>query len=254
MLAVFALTRRTLHRGELGRCVSLATHLIDLAERYGDPTAARLWRVGRLLTLAYTGLRDEAAAELSRLRARRRHEPSPSLRAWTLYGCGEVLSEQVPDQASRSSRQAVDLAQAIGNTMVLGVASVTIGSIGGRFGSLTEALGVCDQVIALWHERAAGRLWTMIRNLVELLARAGAAEHAVVLHAAATRPERTSGLGEQDARRADLRRTPRDDGTAAFDEASLRGVAMDDEQAVLFRERDPRRWRSPLQPRPADAR
>ncbi len=259
VLAVFALTRRTLHRGELGRCLSLATHLIDLAERYGDPTAARLWRVGRLVTLAYAGRRDEAAAELTTLRARLRHEPSPSLRAWTLYGCGEVLSEQSPDQALRSLREAVDLAQAIGNTMVLGVASVTIGSIGGRFGSLTEALGVCDQVIALWHERGGWvHLWTMIRNLVELLARAEAAEHAVVLHAAATAADSAPPVfGEQDARLADLMRKLRATmGPAAFDEASLRGVAMTDEQAVLFA-------RSAIaqavaitrpQPRPADAR
>ena len=237
VLAVLALTRTRLHRGELDRCMSLAAELIDLAERYGDPTAAGLWRVGRLVTLAYAGRRDEAAAELAALRARIRREPSPSLRAWTLYGCGEVLSEQSPDEALRSLREAVELARAVGNTMVLGVASVTIGSIGGRFGDLTEALGVCDQVIALWHERGGWvHLWTMIRNLVELLARAGAAEQAVVLHAAAAASSSAPPVfGEQAARLADLmRKLGKAIGPAAFDEASWRGAAMTDEQAVAF--------------------
>ena len=237
VLAVFALTRTRLHRGELDRCMSLAAELIDLAERYGDPTAARLWRVGRLVTLAYAGHRDEAATELAALRRQIRREPSPSLRAWTLYGCGEVLSEHSPGEALRSLREAVELARAAGNTMVLGVASVTIGSIGGRFGDLTEALGVCDQVIALWHERGGWvHLWTMIRNLVELLARAGAAEQAVLLHAAAAASSSAPPVfGEQATRLADLmRKMGTAIGPAAFDEASWRGAAMTDEQAVAF--------------------
>ncbi len=237
VLAVFALTRRSLHRGELDRCMSLAAELIDLAERYGDPAAAHLWRVGRLVTLAYAGRRDEAAAEMATLRRQIRHEPSPSLRAWTLYGCGEVLSEQSPDQALHALREAVELARAVGNTMVLGVASVTIGSIGGRFGDLTEALDVCDQVIALWHERGGWvHLWTMIRNLVELLARAEAAEQAVALHAAAAASSSAPPVfGEQAARLADLtRKLGTSIGSAAFDEASQRGAALTDEQAVAF--------------------
>ena len=236
VLAMFALARISLHRGELDRCMSLATELIDLAERCGDPTAAGMWRVGRLVALAYAGRRDEAIAELAVLRTRLGNEPSPSLRAWTLYGYGEVLSEQSPDEALRMLRQAVELAQEVGNTMVLGVASVTIGSIGGRFGDLTEALAVCDQVIVLWHERGGWvHLWTMIRNLVELLARAGAAEQAVVLHAAAISSSAPPVYGEQAARLTDLMKSLGAVlGPSAFDGASWQGAAMADEQAVAF--------------------
>ena len=127
VLGLHALTRTTLHHGDLDRCARLSERLIRLADEYEDPTAAAMWRTGRVLTTAYAGRREEAAAQIAALRHEARTEACPSLRAWTLYGYGEVLSELRPDEALRALREAIDLATAVGNTMILGVASVTIG-------------------------------------------------------------------------------------------------------------------------------
>jgi len=63
---------------------------------------------------------------MAALRTEVRREPCPSLRAWMLYGHGETLSEQHAVEALRSPREATDLATSVGNTMVLGVASLTL--------------------------------------------------------------------------------------------------------------------------------
>jgi len=79
-------------------------------------------------------------------------------------------------------------------------------------------------------------LWTLIRNLVELLARAGRARDAVSLHgAAAVSSTASPAFGEQGARLADLmKQLEREIGSHAFVEAIQRGESMTDEEAVEF--------------------
>lgn len=148
-----------------------------------------------------------------------------------------MLSELDPDEALRALREAIDLAAAIGNTMILGVASTTVGSIAGRSGDVRAALEGFRQMLTLWHERGGWvHLWTMIRNLVELLARADRRVDAVVLHGATTTSDTSApSYGEQEARLTALTDQLRSElGVSAYDDANRRGRAMTDEQAVEF--------------------
>lgn len=237
VLGLFALVRTALHHGDLDRCARLSERLIRLADEYGEPTAATMWRIGRALTTAYAGRRAEAAAQMVALRREAGTEPCPSLRAWALYGYGEVLSELDPDEALHAIRDAIDLARTIGNTMILGVASTTAGSIAGRSGDIKAALEGSRQMLTLWHQRGGWvHLWTMIRNLVELLARADRPVDAVVLHGAATTSDTSApSYGEQEARITSLIERLRGQlGASAYDDATRRGRAMTDEEAVAF--------------------
>lgn len=237
VLALLARSRTALHRGHLDDAVRLGHELVELDERVGDGVSAQMWRVGQLLARSYAGERQDVVPEITALLDAARDDPYPSIRAWTLYGHGEVLSESDPEQALQSLREAIRLARSVGDRMVLGIASVTVASIAGRFGDPSEGFRTIEEVLALWHDRGAWtHLWTAVRNLVELLGRTDRLAAAVTLERATAASSTAPPVyGEQEARLHDVIEQARSDLPAdEFDEARRRGAAMTDEDAVAF--------------------
>ena len=233
MWALFTRSRVALHRGDIQQARTFAA---EVQERFPGTVAALYWRGASAAAATYGG---DAARVLDEIRAMirlARERGMPSLIAMGLYGYGEALAARDPAQAMESLRESLEYAARVDARFIWGVASVSLCSLAGRFGDPMEALDPFEDVIGHWHERRAwGFQWTTLRNLMELLARLGAFEDLLVLHAASAVSERAGpSYGEQGERLAAAVSEARAALGPEARSAEERGAMMTDEDAVAF--------------------
>lgn len=201
-----------------------------------DPTEFLPYTV-RILALVYSGRTDpalDAAAQLAPVADR---VGNPTMHTILAYAMAEALSADDPLQAIEHCQRASDLATPVRNQLLLGVTSVTLASLRARHGDTASALRSFRQVIDHLYEGSDWtHLWTGLRSLVELLARAGAHEPAAVLHGAVTGAATAPPVYGDDAERlatvADTLAAAL--GADALTAARQQGRAMHDHEAVTY--------------------
>jgi tetratricopeptide (TPR) repeat protein len=162
---------------------------------------------------------------------------NPTMLAAVSYCEGECLLEADPVQALEPIAQALVFARAADNVFMTGNALVSNTSLRGRHGDPSLALPLFEEVIDYWR-RTGGwtQLWLTLRNLVELVGRLGAYEDAAVLFGACAAFNRTSRPygAEADRLSAVVETLVANLDQRGFEDATARGEALDDGEAVEF--------------------
>jgi predicted ATPase/DNA-binding SARP family transcriptional activator len=184
-------------RGNLDRALEWARRLLDAGEHSGDPHMITAGRASVGLIEAYAGRRDAAMAAIEAADP----PPAPSDQAWLAYCAGEIVLDRDPAAALVSLDRAVELADSVENRYVGGVARVASSSLRARAGEPADALPAFAAVIDHWR-RQGDRIFqlTTLRNLVVLLQRSGAAEHAAELLGTVRRPDLVPTFGDEERR------------------------------------------------------
>jgi predicted ATPase len=222
-----------LWEGRLDDCIATMDHAADLTT---DPYELFPWTV-RSLALAYADRTDEAIAMAQRAQSDADRLGNPTMMALSRYSLGEALLERDPDAAAAVFDRAIELAEAVHNRIVLGVAGVSVMSLRARHGEPAEALRSSASVLELW---AQTNDWTHfgvgLRSVAELFARVDADEAAAVLLGAVLDGEVGPPVYGADAERlaglAD--RLEQKVGTSALAAARGRGQAMTAAEALDF--------------------
>jgi predicted ATPase/DNA-binding SARP family transcriptional activator len=186
-LALQALTGVELFEGELQVAEAHSRRAAELAEAAGDQFQALVNRSTYTLALAYSGQTERAIEEAEIVFMAGRDLHCPSANAWARFQLGEVLMDQDPSRALTLIEGSLELAAAVGNTFLVGVAGVSATTIRARHGDPHQALLGFPELIALWH-RAGNwtQQWTMLRSLVSTLVRLGQDEPAAMIYGALT--------------------------------------------------------------------
>jgi predicted ATPase/DNA-binding SARP family transcriptional activator len=147
------------------------------------------------IAAAYEG--DLARAQEMATEARAR-TGGPTLRAYVRYVEGEAanLGGQL-DAAKAAYRDAIEGAQRVGASFIVGIASVGLVTAQAAAGDVAAALAGYRRLLDLWERTGAWtQQWTTLRNLATLLDQLGDAASAEELRAAADRaPEAASVAG-----------------------------------------------------------
>ncbi|MEN8040959.1 MAG: adenylate/guanylate cyclase domain-containing protein [Actinomycetota bacterium] len=161
--------------------------------------------LGADLALAhfYTGDVEPARTLATELNERADALGNPTSIAWARYLQGELDADTDPQKAIELLEESVEYSVTVDNEFVAGISLIALASSAGRDGNIPVALDAMDRCIHLF--RGAGnrpQLWTAVRNLVEILHKAGASNDALVLHAAAEAdadhaPEVFGPIGDQ---------------------------------------------------------
>lgn len=175
--ALEALSDAAIYRGDLDEAQRCARDLASVAASVGDRHYEVVGITNAALAMAYGGEPGPAATLVAETGARLRRDGPLSVtqEAWLEYTAGEVVMDRDPDAAVVRLRRAVALADSVGNRLLAGVARVSATSLMARTGPVDPALRAFLEVIDHWAltgDRA--HLVTTLRNLVDLLARAGA--------------------------------------------------------------------------------
>ncbi len=222
-----------LWEGRLDDCLRYC----DRAAACTDDPAEFLPYTVRILALVYSGRIDAALDAAARLAPVADQVANPTMHSILAYAMAEALSGEDPLQAIEHCQQASDLATPVRNHLLLGVTSVTLASLGARHGDTAPALASFRQVIDHLYEGSDWtHLWTGLRSLVELLARAGAHEPAAVLLGAVTGAATAPPVYGDDAERlatiaGTLANALTEDALTA---AQQQGRGMHDHQAITY--------------------
>ena len=194
-----------MYQGDLARCRDAARRLGDIGERLHDPHATALGHVDEALALVYG---DDYDAALPILDGLDRAGLAPSDRAWILFAEGEALANVDPVQSLEVFEQAIELADAVANRFLGGVATVSATSVHARAGEPDRALQAFAGIIDEWHRQGnLTHLVISLRNLVELFARVGAVEAAGELLGALQPGSITPAYGAEAQRLAEAQAT-----------------------------------------------
>jgi predicted ATPase/DNA-binding SARP family transcriptional activator len=174
---------------ELGAALELQAdvHMLrgdtDAAVRAYDRAAAVRHGLGRIpeelvvrasaaAALAYAGRSEEASARLVGLVATARGCDNPTARAYVAYAVGEVVADADPARALAALDEAIAWAEPVDGRLVLGVARSAAVALHARVGDPATALARFGAVLDHWERTGNDVLqWTLLRNLVVLLAR-----------------------------------------------------------------------------------
>ena len=239
--------RRALPTEALASVCLLSGRLDKAFEHYGE--AVRLWRLlgyqqgevwslcGRAVSAANRGDLTTALALAEEARKMSKPTANPTMMAITLYAEGESLLEVDPERALGPIGKALEFAEAADNLFMKGLALVSNTSLRGRHGDPPTALRLFEDVINHW--RLSGgwtQQWLTLRNLLELLARAGAHEPAAVLYGACTAsPASPPSYGPEAGRLKTVVGTLVSSlGEEAFHQARAQGETLSDDEAVSF--------------------
>jgi predicted ATPase/DNA-binding SARP family transcriptional activator len=220
--------------GQLDAAMAAFTTNRTCAEAFGHVGLAANAEVGLAFVTFLRGDR-EAAVLLARSGVERAAAAgSASVLALAEYTLGEVLADADPDAALAALGRSRALAVAAGARFHEGLARTADVALRGRHGPPAEALPRYREALELWRDSGAqGPLLTVLRNLVVLLARTGADEAALTIHAVTEQLAVAPSYGDE-ARRLDaavaaarerLGPASAADPTAALDPVDLRGAA-----------------------------
>jgi tetratricopeptide (TPR) repeat protein len=239
--------RRALPTEALGGICLMSGRLDEAFEHAGE--AARLWQLvgndqGRVWNLCTQGVAAGKRGDLraafvatSEARSVAASAENPTTMALILYSEAESLLEVDPVGALDPIAEALQFAEAADNVFMKGLAMVSNTSLRGRHGDPDVALRMFEDVIRHWHRGGSwNQQWITLRNLVELLARLGAHEPAAVLYGACTAAMTTRPSYGPEAERLDavVGTLVCSLGEAAFAEATARGEALSEDEAVAF--------------------
>lgn len=191
-LAFEALADAAFFEGRLGDAAAAFSEQARLGAACADPDSLALGQVSAALVRAYGGDVDAAIAQVDEAAAAAR-AAGPAVQAFAHYARGECRVEHAPADARTFAGEAAELASVCGARFVEGVARLTAASVRGREDDPREALPAFAELLEHW--RRSGnwtQQWTTLRNLVELLVRAGDDEPAITIAAAAAADDRAA--------------------------------------------------------------
>ncbi len=234
-LGAYAMVHRALRQGDFAAVSEWSERLIELGT---DTYALRAWQVMQAAALGYAGKPQRGLARLDELtRERPASHITGTDAALVHFTRGELLSQLDPDAAIAPLQAAIDAAGPLQNRLLLGAASVTLASLAARSDDTVGALSAFADLIEYWSDhRAAPHRWTVLRNLVELLARAGHGDDALVLHHAAESSASAPAMfGDQQERFGRLiAGVERSVGVEPAAQASRRGRALADTEVFDY--------------------
>jgi predicted ATPase/DNA-binding SARP family transcriptional activator len=184
--ALEALGDIAIYRGELDRAADRYRRAYDLSMQAGDWLDAA-WDAGSAgVALAYGNHLTEASRLARQGQDAALRSGAPSALALVLCVLGEITAGTDPGQARQHLEQAVELAEPAASRLVAGFAQVSLATLHARHGEPATALRYYHQVISQWRQAGTWTpLWTTLRSLIDLLARAGACHDAAILYGAA---------------------------------------------------------------------
>ncbi|MDY7104918.1 MAG: BTAD domain-containing putative transcriptional regulator [Actinomycetota bacterium] len=199
LVALEAAADAALFIGSLDVSLAHARDLRARAEALGDAHYRVLGACNAALALAYGDRPDAGAGELADLDV----PGAPTDRGWIEYTRGEIVLDRDPPTALAHLRAAVELADAVDNRLLGGVARVSLCSLQGRVGDPTDAGATFVEVIDHWRTHGARtHLVTTLRNLVPLLQRIGEHRPAAEVLAAVTSDGEAPTFGAEGERLA----------------------------------------------------
>ena len=234
---LFLLLEVALFNGRLADSAGLAEELEPLATASGDPLRATFAPLVRALLRAYTGDPAGSVDDAARARELALGMGSRMALAWTRYADGEVRLDTEPQSALAMLDGALQEARAIGDRYLSGVVLVSAASLRARHGEPASAAATFLEAIEHWHQAGDWtHQWITIRNVVDLLLRAGTDEAAAVLHGVVTSRTTAAHAFGADAERLDEARDTlrRRLGAETLAAATRHGAAMDDHEAVRW--------------------
>lgn len=166
-----------------------------------DPSRRALFCATAALAAGYAGDTDDAFDLLDRAE-HADHGGAPTLLAFLAHCRGEVCAAVGDAGATAHLRRAVDLARTSGATFVVATATLTLATVTARAGDLHGACAHFGEVIRYWQRTGSWtQQWTTLRNVAEVLAQLGDAEHAALLLLAAADDADAAALTGDDAAR-----------------------------------------------------
>ena len=232
-----ALADVALFDGRLTQAGRLYTAAADLAETAGDAYLAAFATVGSALSHAYQGDTRTAVELADRAKRFATKSANATTLAWADYALGEALLDEEPDRALQALDRAVETARAARNRFVIGISTVSAGSLHTRCGDPQQALCLLGEAVDHWSQAGSWtQQWITMRHVIDLLIRLNAHEQAAVLYGAFTASATATPAYGTDADRlvthvAVLRREL---GVDRFSAATTRGAALGDNGAIPF--------------------
>jgi predicted ATPase len=170
--------------GDLTEADTLFREAYELALSAGDLLQA-VWDIGSAsLALAWSGNAKAAGNLAMETFATAERSGSPTARAFAHYVLGEISA---PKDASAEEHlcRALELAEAVNSTFVVGLARVALATLKARQDDAAGALRYYEAVIVEWQRAGAWTSqWVTLRTLVDLLVRVGAVHDAATLYGA----------------------------------------------------------------------
>jgi predicted ATPase/DNA-binding SARP family transcriptional activator len=232
-----ALSSTALLRGDypLARTAQETAH--ELALRAGDLTHAARERAALALTLGYLDRLGDAHLALADAQTLADRARNPSITAFCDYVAGELLLEAAPHDALPRLSRARDAARLLGNQYLAAIAGASAVSCASRLGQASGAVGDYAELLDYFDRTGSiAQQWTVVRSLIETLARIRDDEAAAVLLGALETTTTGTPLIGGDAERIIRVRTTlrRRLGKARFENATAAGEALDDPAALAF--------------------
>ncbi|MDQ1489324.1 MAG: hypothetical protein QOJ23_1838, partial [Actinomycetota bacterium] len=170
--------------GDLPEAETLFREAYQLALSAGDLLQA-VWDIGSAsLARAWSGDADAAGDLAAETFTTAERSGSPTARAFGHYVLGEISGAGDPSAEEHLCR-AVELAEAVNSTFVVGLARVALATLKARQDDAAGALRYYQAVIVEWQRAGAWTSqWVTLRTLVDLLVRVGALGDAAILYGA----------------------------------------------------------------------
>lgn len=186
-----------IYTGDLAMTRHYTGVLRALGEQTGDATIRANVLTSEMMVLTYGGKPSEAFEHgaQSKLPA----TASPTARAWVAYIEGDTLAALGRNhEAIDRYDEAIRLGSSVGSRFVASVARLSALVARSKVGDVAEAGAEFVPVLAeYWRARSVTHAITALRNLVELLVRAGDDETAMVLLGAMSNPDVKATYGAE---------------------------------------------------------
>ncbi len=184
-----------LYSGELDEARRSTERLRQLGVDLGDRHLVAWADVNFSLASTFA---DEPEVALDHLDRAAHEALAPSDLAWLVYSRGEALAALDRDDAAATFVCAIDISRSAGNPFVVSVSQQSLAGCHARAGRVAVALDTYRECLhdSLRHGNMVHSV-TTLRNLVELLAAAGAPRGAAELLGAVGRPELRRNYGTE---------------------------------------------------------